>query len=190
VQRREAILDAALACFTRRGVLGTGIEHIRAAAKASPSSIYHHFDGLPGITFALLERTFERLFVHLTREVITTRTAAEAIRALVRGHLDWCLAHRDEARFMYQATALEHDRKLASTLQRRKGKLLSELVGHIAPFVSRGELPRWKVNELDMVVLGPSHEALRRLFAGADLDVAWLRRTLPVVAWRSVARSV
>ena len=35
LERRETILDAALACFSRRGVLGTGIEDVRAAAKAS-----------------------------------------------------------------------------------------------------------------------------------------------------------
>lgn len=187
--RREVILDAALVCFTRRGVLATGIEDVRAAAKASPSSIYHHFEGLPGITFALLERTFARLFAALTRDVVRTKSAEEAVRALVRSHLDWCLAHRDEARFMYQATALEHDKRLASKLQEQKAKLLSELVAHIAPFIAKGELPRWQVYELDMVLLGPTHEALRRLFAGAGIDVAWLRRTLPGIAWRSVVSS-
>jgi AcrR family transcriptional regulator len=188
LERREAILDAALGCFARRGVLATGIEDVRAAAKASPSSIYHHFEGgLAGIIFALLERTFARLFAHLTREVLASRSEEAAVHALVRGHLDWCLAHRDEARFMYQATALEHDRELALKLQARKAELLGDLVAHIGTFVARGEIPRWEVQELDMVLLGPSHEALRRHFAGAELDVPWLVRTLPAVAWKSVA---
>jgi AcrR family transcriptional regulator len=186
VERREALLDAALVCFSRRGVLYTGIEEIRVAAKASPSSVYHLFGGISGITFALLERTFARLFAHLTEEVLRAKTAEKVVRALVRGHLDWCLAHREEARFMYQAMALEHDRKLAAKLQDAKAALLADLVAHVAPFVARGELPRWPVARLDLVLLGPSHEALRRVFAGADLDVAWLRRTLPAVAWRSV----
>ncbi|HVG59095.1 MAG TPA: TetR family transcriptional regulator, partial [Hyalangium sp.] len=34
MKRRDALLDAALRCFVKRGVLGTGIEEIRRAAGA------------------------------------------------------------------------------------------------------------------------------------------------------------
>lgn len=186
-QRREALLDAALRCFVEQGVLQTGIEDIRKAAGASPSSVYHLFDGLPGLTLALLVRTFERLFGHLCARVLAAETAEGAVRALVDGHLEWVLRHRDEARFMYQAMALELARDGAASLAARKAELLAPMVEHLQPFILSGTLPRWSPLHLDVVLLGPSHEACRRFLAGAPLDPAWMRAELPRLAWRCVA---
>lgn len=187
VKRREALLDAALVRFAERGVLGTGIDEIRREAGASASSVYHLFDGLEDLTLALLERTFERLFLHLTQRVTATDTAEGAVTALVDGHLAWVLDHRAEARFMYQAMALELGPEGAARLQARKATMLAPVVAHLARFVEAGSLPRWSPLIFDVVLLGPSHEACRRLLAGAELDPAWMRATLPALAWRSAA---
>lgn len=187
-KRREELLDAALRCFVDAGILGTGIEQIRRAAGASPSSVYHLFDGRGGVILALLLRTFERLFAHLSARVVATVTAEEAVRALVDGHLEWVLEHRDEARFMYQAMArevLEADD--VATLAAEKAAMLRPVVDHMTRFIVAGALPRWSPIMLDVVLLGPSHEACRRLLGGADLDPAWMRGALPGLAWRSIA---
>jgi AcrR family transcriptional regulator len=186
MKRRDALLDAALRCFVKRGVLGTGIEEIRRAAGASPSSVYHLFDGLPDITLALLTRTFERLFAHLAARVTPTATAEEAVVALVEGHLEWILGHPDEGRFMYQATALEFEAQAAEALQARKAELLAPVVLHMGRFIAQGKLPPWPPLLFDVVLLGPSHEACRRFLAGAPLDPEWMRATLPSLAWQSV----
>jgi AcrR family transcriptional regulator len=186
MKRRDALLDAALRCFMERGVLGTGIEDIRRAAGASPSSVYHLFDGLPGLTLALLTRTFERLFIHLAARVTPTRTAEAAVVALVDGHLEWILSHPDEGRFMYQAMALELTADARDTLQARKAELLTPVVLHMGRFITEGTLPSWPPLLLDVVLLGPSHEACRRFLGGALLDPQWMRATLPQLAWQSV----
>jgi AcrR family transcriptional regulator len=186
MKRRDALLDAALRCFVKRGGLGTGIEEIRRAAGASPSSVYHLFDGLPDITLALLTRTFERLFAHLAARVTPTATAEEAVVALVEGHLEWILGHPDEGRFMYQATALEFEAQAAEALQARKAELLAPGVLHMGRFIAQGKLPPWPPLLFDVVLLGPSHEACRRFLAGAPLDPEWMRATLPSLAWQSV----
>ncbi|WP_342381587.1 TetR/AcrR family transcriptional regulator [Myxococcus stipitatus] len=186
MKRRDALLDAALRCFSERGLLGTGIEEIRKAAGASPSSVYHLFDGLPDLTLALLIRTFERLFTHLVSRVVPTVTAEEAVVALVDGHLEWILSHRDEGRFMYQAMAMELGTDAAEVLLARKAELLAPIVQHVARFVSEGSLPPWPTLLLDVVLLGPSHEACRRFLGGAPLDPVWMRSQLPKLAWQSV----
>jgi AcrR family transcriptional regulator len=186
VDRRQRILDAALRCFTRHGVLATGIEEIRLEAKASPSSIYHHFGGLAGITRDLLVRTFERLFAHLVAGVTATTTAERAVRALVAAHVDWVLAHRVEARFMYQAMSLELGSEIQGPLQARKAELGAPIVAHVAPFITVGALPRWSPLHFEIVLLGPAHEACRRFLAGVPLAERWLRETLPDIAWRSI----
>jgi AcrR family transcriptional regulator len=184
-KRREALMDAALRCFAQHGILETGIEEIRRQAGASPSSVYHHFDGLTGLTTALLVRTFERAIAHINAHVLTTTTAEAAVRALVSSYLDWALGHQDEARFMYQAMALElgEDRE---TLLATKAELQRPLFAHLARLTDAGELPNWPPATLDIVLLGASHDACRRHLSGADLDIAWMRTTLPELAWRSI----
>jgi AcrR family transcriptional regulator len=187
-QKRDALLDAALRLCAGRGVLQTGIEDVRKEAGASPSSVYLQFPGgMPDVTLALLVRTFERLFGHLTLRVLRTRTARGAVEALVDGHVEWVLGHRDEARFMYQALALELGPAVAAPLQARKAELLGPIAAHLAPFVAARQLPPWPPLLLDVVLLGPAHEACRRWLAGAPLEPAWMRRELPRLAWRSVA---
>lgn len=188
LKRRDALLDAALRCFVRRGVLGTGIEEIRREAGASPSSVYHLFEGLPGLILALLTRTFEGLFAHLAERVTPTTRAEQAVMALVDGHLEWILSHPDEGRFMYQATAIEFgaDAKGIQGLQARKAELLTPVVVHLSRFIAEGKLPAWSPLVFDVVVLGPSHEACRRFLAGAELDPKWMRATLPGLAWQTV----
>ena len=185
--RREAILDAALQCFAARGVSGTGIEDIRRAASASPSSVYHLFSGLDELKLALLIRTMDRLFAHLTAAVVRRRTARTSVEALVRAHLDWVFAHPDEARVMYQSLSLELAPGVAERLQARKAQALAPLVAHFVLFMERGELPRWSPLRFDVVVLGASHEACRRWLGGAALEPRWMRAELPKLAWRCVA---
>ncbi|MCU0682572.1 MAG: TetR/AcrR family transcriptional regulator [Polyangiaceae bacterium] len=188
LKRREELLDAALRCFGERGLLGTGIEEIRREAGASPSSVYHLFDGLPGLTLALLIRTFERLSEHLAERVAPTIDAADAVVSLVDGHLEWVLGHPDEARFLYQATALDFGVDANEALRIRKSDLFAPLVARLNRFIAEGALPPWPPSTLDVVLLGPSHEACRRFLAGAPLDPEWMRSTLPRLAWQSLVR--
>lgn len=189
LQRRDALLDAALRCFVRSGMLAVGIEEIRREAGASPSSVYNLFANIGELTSAVLMRTFERLFSHLVERVLRAKTAKQTVRFLVEAHIEWILENPDEGQFMYQATSLELAPSARDEIQRRKAELLAPIEEHIAPFVRRGSLPRWSVLQFDVVLLGPSHEACRRYLAGAPLDVSWMKRELPRLAWDSVSTS-
>ena len=186
LERRDALLDAALDCFASRGIHATGIEAVRKAAGASPSSVYHLFGGVDDLVVALLVRTSERLVAHWTKRVLAATTGEQAIIALVNAHLEWVLAHRKEARFMYQAMALELAGSERQRLDRFKRTLKKPLFDHLAEFAKRGELPTWPSVALELVVLGPAHESCRRLLAGGDVDFEWMRKTLPRVAWRAL----
>jgi AcrR family transcriptional regulator len=186
IRRRDELLDAALTCFSERGLIGTRIEDIRRAAGASPSSVYNLFDGLASLTVALLARTFERLFAHVTSRALAEDRADGAVRALVDGHLQWVLGHEDEARFMYGAMALELAQAQREELAELKAKLAVPVTQHLASLAGEGALPAWPASTLEFIVLGPAHEACRRYLAGGPVDLAGLRGLLPDVAWRSV----
>jgi AcrR family transcriptional regulator len=189
-RRRDELLTAALACFDERGVLSVGIEDIRRKAGASPSSVYNLFRDIDAIMLALLGRVFDQLFAHIAARVCRTRSAEGAVRALVDAHMEWIVAHPREGKFMYQAMTLESAGLTDETheaLVARKGVGLAPIVEHFAPFIQRGELPAWSPTLLDVVLLGPAHEALRRWLAGSsELDPVMLRKTLPALAWKSV----
>jgi AcrR family transcriptional regulator len=187
LRRRDELLDAALTCFSERGLLGTRIEDIRRAAGASPSSVYNLFDGLPSLTVALLARTFERLSAHLTSRTRAEDRPDAAIHALVDGHLQWVLGHEDEAGFMYQAMALELATAQRKELSELKAKLAVPVIEHLASLAGEGALPAWPASTLEFIVLGPAHEACRRYLAGTPVDLAGLRGLLPEVAWKSVS---
>ncbi|WP_063815829.1 TetR/AcrR family transcriptional regulator [Sorangium cellulosum] len=188
VARREALLDAALRCFEQRGLLRTGIEDVRKEAGASPSSVYHLFEDFPALVAALLERTFARLAGAMTARVLAARTARSAVRALVEAHLTWVFEHEAEARFMYQALALELDGHHRAALRETKARLKAEMTAHLAEL---GVFSGARSSEvtLDVVLLGPAHQACRAyLSAPGVVDPAWMRATLPDLACAALAR--
>lgn len=187
LRRREQLLDAALACFTTRGLLQTGIEDVRRAAGASPSSVYHLFDGMPGLVAELLKRTFARLLTHLDAALSGATSAEEAIVSLVRAHLDWVSGHREEARFMYQAMALELAGDAQEEVLAAKEVARGPIVAHLERFVQDDDLPDWDFAALECVVLGPTHEACRRFLAGHGPDLSSMSDLLPGLAWKAVA---
>ena len=187
--RREALLDAALVCFEERGLVRTGIEDIRKAAGASPSSVYHLFKGLPELIAALLERTFVRRYAEVSAKVLKARTAKTAVFALVEAHLAWVFAHPGEARFMYQALALDLDGAYREELRVTKEQLKAGMLAHLTTLGVSAEHAGAE-GMLDVILLGMTHQACRVwLMSPEYVDKKWMKKMLPELAWQ-VARGV
>lgn len=188
VARREALLDAALRCFEQRGLLRTGIEDVRKEAGASPSSVYHLFEDFPALVAALLERTFERLVGYVAARVLAARTARSAVRTLVEAHLTWVFDHEAEARFMYQALALELDGHHRAALRETKARLKAEVIAHLSEL---GVFSGARSSEVmvDVVLLGPAHQACRAYLSGSGaVDPTWMKATLPELACAAMGK--
>lgn len=190
-RRRDEILDAALRCFSRRGLLSVGIEEIRREAQASPSSMYHLFGDLDAIRLGLLLRVFDALFAHIAARIQKTRNAKRAVYVLVDSHIEWIAKHPAEGRFMYGAMLME-GRGLSVSAHKQlvagKAAGFAPIAAHLQRFVADGQIPAWPPSLLDVVLLGVAHEALRRFLAGApEFDPVLLRKRLPALAWNSVS---
>jgi AcrR family transcriptional regulator len=172
--------------FTEGGLVGVGIEQIRRRAGASPSSVYHYFRDISDLTNALLLRTFQRVTEHMQARMSEASTAEETVRALVDSLLEWVLAHRDEARFMYQAMALELGGERHRKLLEAKAELQAPIFARLGELSQAGELPAWPPAVLQSMLLGAAHDACRHHLAGGDMDLDWMRATLPDAAWRSL----
>jgi len=60
-QSRSRIVEAAAALVAERGVEGTGIDHVLAAAGASKSQLYHYFADKDDLVRAVIARRYDQL---------------------------------------------------------------------------------------------------------------------------------
>ena len=84
--RREAILDAALAAFVRRGVGGATMGGVAAAAGASKTTLYRAFPDIDRLFAAVLAREVER-----RRGAIAAALDAADLDGALRGAADTML---------------------------------------------------------------------------------------------------
>lgn len=99
----DAILEAALRCFSQRGVGATTIADIRGASGASVGSIYHHFgdkDGIAGRVYVEVLRRYHDSYLAALRRC---RSGEDAVKTTVRHYVAWVLAHPDAARMLIEA---------------------------------------------------------------------------------------
>jgi AcrR family transcriptional regulator len=98
--RREAILDAALACFVGRGFHGTAIPEIAERAGIAAGTIYHYFDSKEALVNAL----FRHWKGVVARRVLAAfpqgAPPREQFAAIWREIVDFALAHPDAFAFL------------------------------------------------------------------------------------------
>jgi AcrR family transcriptional regulator len=122
--RRQAIEDVASDLFRERGYAGTSIRDIARALSVQGASLYAHVDSKEDVLWAIVDRAasrFEAAADAAERDAATRRPGdpAEAVAALVRGHIQVLTADVDEASvFVHEWRALGEMRR-AAILARR-----------------------------------------------------------------------
>src|SRR5437588_11599542 len=99
-ERQEAILSAALDCFTERGFAATTVEEIRKRSGASIGAIYHHFGGKEGLAAELYVEGLRGYQQGFLRALERSDHAEAGVRALVHHHLRWMERSPKLARFL------------------------------------------------------------------------------------------
>lgn len=95
-RKRQQILDAALACFERRGLHLTTTDDIAAEVGMSVGAMYRYFAG----KYAIVEAIAEQRHAHerrLLAEALTEPDPRRAVRRFVTSYFDW-LAEPGEQR--------------------------------------------------------------------------------------------
>jgi len=100
-RRRQAILDAALECFSTLGYDETTLADIRERAGASTGSIYHHFGSKEHIAANLYLDGVRQTQEAGLRALLRTRTGRTGIAAQVGAYVDWVVEHPTMARFLF-----------------------------------------------------------------------------------------
>jgi AcrR family transcriptional regulator len=136
---RAAILAAATAEFTAKGLTGARVDAIAKSAGANKRMIYHYFGDKDGLYLAVLETTYAAIRTAELELHLGDRDPVEGMRELVRFTWAYFIAHPE----FLSLLGTENLNK-ASYLKRSKRirELHSPLVGMISGLLERGEHER------------------------------------------------
>jgi AcrR family transcriptional regulator len=193
--RRQAILDAALACFTSKGFTETTMEDIRTRSGASTGSIYHHFANKEMLARALYLEGRTSLNTTLS-SCLSDTSLREGAEALIYAYLQWFEEHADLGQYLLQASNSEYLSAYVTVLRQRTrtslpAEHLREQVLHwLAPFIANGSALRLPESLYLPLILGPSREFVRIWLRTRQLEeIRQAREPLAQAAWQSITRS-
>src|SRR5436190_15567107 len=87
---REALIDAALELFTKRGYADVGTEEIVARAKVTRGALYHHFEDKRDLFRAVFERVEEDLMARIGQSMEAVDDPWQLMLDGVAAFLDAC----------------------------------------------------------------------------------------------------
>ncbi len=189
--RRQDILNAALACAAEGGVDAVTIDGVRARCGASVGSIYHHFGNRDGIVAALFFDIFHDQSRSVQAQLDAARGAEAGVRALVTGYLDWVVAQPERARFLFQARGAvavgPRTPDLAEAARRRN----QALVAWFEPHRQAGAVRDLPCDLMPSLTMGPVQSYCRAWLSDRSGDGSLpspttYRAELADAAWRAV----
>jgi AcrR family transcriptional regulator len=140
--RRNALLTAASSLFAERGFNGVSLEDLGAAAGVSGPAVYRHFSGKQAVLGAILVEVSENLLAGGQAVIERARDDSEAIRGLVRFHVDFALNNPDVIRVQDRdlASLTDADRVAVRSLQRRYVELWVNVLSALHPGTEAAQL--------------------------------------------------
>jgi AcrR family transcriptional regulator len=137
---RERLLAAAAECFYERGVNGTGIDTITAAAGVAKMSLYNNFASKDDLVVAYLEARHQEWLGLYRRRLTNAVDARAGVAAVFDAYIDHAeMAYRSGFRgcgLLNAAAELPADAPGRQLVRRHKEEVEALLAGHIGELVS------------------------------------------------------
>lgn len=185
--RRQAILAAALECFTERGYHATSMTDIVERSGASIGSLYHHFGGKEELAAALYVETLRDWQEGAAAILAGAPGAEEGIRALVHHYVGWVAANRRRARYLLATRPPEVAAATREPLRETNRAFFGAVRAWLEPHVERGRIRDLPFELVHAIVLGPAQELARQWLAGrARFDFEGVAGDLADAAWNAV----
>lgn len=135
--RREAILDAAAALFSRRGYHATSLRDIAAAAGMLPGSVYYHFASKDELLQAVYAAGVTRIAARVDAAVAKKRSPRSRLEAACVAHLETLLERSDYAQVVVRV--LPQD---AETISAKLSRLRNDYEERFTALIEELTLPR------------------------------------------------
>jgi AcrR family transcriptional regulator len=127
-ERRQAILDAALDVFARRGYHAASIDEIAQAAGISKALIYEHFPSKRDLHVSLLEAEVRVLFARLVESAATPEPGEVRLRQGVDAFLGWVDERSDAFRMLFRDAVEPEVAGVVGRLQMQATTAIAELI--------------------------------------------------------------
>ncbi|WP_129841603.1 TetR/AcrR family transcriptional regulator [Streptomyces sp. RFCAC02] len=183
----ERLLRAAFEVYRDAGPGGFTMTAVTEVSGVSVGSLYHHFGSFDGLAATLYIRCKDDLMRALVDAARPTRSARDAVRAVVGGYLRWSASHPTEALVIHASPYAGYLRPHAERVEAGRTPLVAELLDLFAPHIAAGRLRPLPPAVAEMLIMGPVVFAVTRWLAGTpgfDLDEA--ARELPDSVWLSL----
>jgi len=191
IQRREEILQAALACFLEHGVDATTIEQIRDRSGASIGSLYHHFGNKERIAATLYLQGLRDFGESLLARLSAASDARAGVAAMVDSFIDWVLANPDWARFLFTARGQAVRGDVEEELKQANRAQAHALRAWLEPHIASGAIRRLPLELYRPLISGPVQDYTRAWLAGrVTSPPERFREEFVAAAWRAVGGDV
>ncbi len=138
IDSRQEILRTAARLFQQQGYDATSMNDVAAALKLSKGGLYHHFQSKDEILFNLMDHAMEITQERVINPVRAISDPEEAIRTLIRLHIEVVLSLRDR-----EITVMLHENHpLPPTLRRRINTRKKEYIHFVENLVAEAQKKR------------------------------------------------
>jgi len=127
-ERREAILEAAMAVFAERGYHGSSLDEIAAAAGISKALIYEHFASKKELHGELLETHVAELFGRMRANALAGTTGEERLRGGVDAVLSFVEENRVAFRVLFRDAADPEVAEVLAGVQAQAVEVIAALI--------------------------------------------------------------
>lgn len=151
----DQILDAASAILEKDGSSAVTLRRIAKQAKLTPMAIYHHYDGLPDVMRALVDREIQRYVKFI--DAIPKRSSHEAL--LIRSadsYLEFALQHPKIFLFLF-AEERAGSRQYPEDFRARRSPSLNLLADAISAAMDDGYLRKGDVWAITFQLWAQNH---------------------------------
>lgn len=176
--RQQAIIQAALICFSRHGVEATTIDMIREASGASVGSLYHHFGNKEGIAAEVFVQGLRDFRLHMQSGLATATTLQEAVTAIVYANVDWISANPDWASFIFNHRVVLAQASREAEFNEEGNRLNEAGWARLSALPGAEQLSPLAANIYPSLISGPVHEYASHWLAG--------RRKTPLIELREL----
>lgn len=187
-QTKARVLDATLRLHARKGPGGVSVHEVVAESGVSLGSIYHHFGSMDGLCAALYARCMAELLDGIGAALEGVRGARKGVRVLVEAYVQHALHRPEAALFIHASSYASFLPAHAQLVAASKLPRLERIRAFFRSHVQAGRIAPLPEPLLELILIGPVAEAVRRALGGApDIVLEEVARTLPRCIWRAIA---
>lgn len=183
-ERRQRIIQAALACFLEFGFINATVQDIRMRSGASNGSIYHHFSGKEGLAATVYVEIMKDYQKTILEGLERNPDALGGVHAIVNSHLDWVNENPDSARYLMEMRHAEFMATAEDAIAEQNQMFAKGFARWLKPNLEGGRIRRLPLDLFISLLLGPAQEYVRNWLSGqAHTELAVVKEELASAAW-------